>query len=715
MKGKVYTASAGAILCILIFILRTASLVYAAAPTVTTNNVDQLTSIGVRFQGTANPNSISTTGYFRYWTTNPGSCSDVGGTRVPSAGGTALGAGSSNVNYAITTASQGINLTPNTTYYYCAIASNGSIGNGTLKYFITQSGQTNGCDAPIDSSVNITSGSCSFPGSGNVTGMDGSSLTINTGATLTVLAGQTFAFQSIFKSGAYINKFSTGTLRKGYVWVKDVDADGFYDSSTATVSASASTPPGAGYVRRNTFPVEYLSQAADCNDADNTKFRQLNLYTDTDGDGYGAGSSSQQCTGQDLPGGYSTNNTDCNNSYSGATTDCSPQSVSNTSSSSITSTTATLAGSANTAGFTGTGYFKWSTTNGACSAHSNTTSTSALSALTTGQAFSQGISGLSGNTTYYWCTASDNSQAGSPKYAASNSSFVSAPNAPTGLSLSGVTTSNVTLSWTAPSGGAGGYKIYRCSGASCSPTSFIANDSDNASPYNDTSVSCGTTYGFQVSGTTGSGGAGNEGAKSSSIQYATTGACCTTGFKDYDGDGYGAGSSSCWSSGAGYTVVASGGDCYDYDGANSTIRTQSALAKPGQTNYYTVVRGTASGVNDWAGNSYNTYDYNCVSGQETNVTALGLWSDYPGSITCKTGSDLGSYNGTLYGANNPNQGSCPLGSSSYNGRTCSNVKGTNAACGEYYATGTSATGWWHISATCSGSSFKKVTGTVGCR
>jgi len=97
---------------------------------VTTNAVDyaQVNEQQATINGSANPNALSTTGWFRYQpNTNPGTCNDTFGTRVPSTVGTgyALGSGSSSVSYSQQTTAT---LSPNTTYYYCAIASN---ANGT--------------------------------------------------------------------------------------------------------------------------------------------------------------------------------------------------------------------------------------------------------------------------------------------------------------------------------------------------------------------------------------------------------------------------------------------------------------------------------------------------------------------------------------------------------------------------------------------------------
>ena len=69
--------------------------------------------------GTANPNGATTTGWFRYSTTNPGTCNDTFGTRAPASGGTALGRQRAAVPF-----SQPLTgLSPGTTYYFCAIAS----------------------------------------------------------------------------------------------------------------------------------------------------------------------------------------------------------------------------------------------------------------------------------------------------------------------------------------------------------------------------------------------------------------------------------------------------------------------------------------------------------------------------------------------------------------------------------------------------------------
>ena len=99
--------------------------VIQAPPTVTTLAATTVTTTTAALNGRANPNSAAATGWFRYSTTNPGTCNDSFGTRSPASGGTALGSGTVNINYSSAIS----DLTGGTTYYYCAIANN-SAGNG---------------------------------------------------------------------------------------------------------------------------------------------------------------------------------------------------------------------------------------------------------------------------------------------------------------------------------------------------------------------------------------------------------------------------------------------------------------------------------------------------------------------------------------------------------------------------------------------------------
>src|SRR5688572_10406556 len=89
-------------------------------PVVTTLAPTDVGGTSATLNGQANPNNSTATGWFRYSTTNPVTCNDAFGTRAPLSGGTALGSGSAVVPYLQPLTG----LTPATTYYFCAIASN---------------------------------------------------------------------------------------------------------------------------------------------------------------------------------------------------------------------------------------------------------------------------------------------------------------------------------------------------------------------------------------------------------------------------------------------------------------------------------------------------------------------------------------------------------------------------------------------------------------
>ncbi len=105
-----------------------------AAPAVVTKTPAGIAGTTATLQGEANPNGTSAIGWFRYSTTNPGSCNDSFGTRAPSSSGTALGAGSASVPFSAAITS----LVPGTAYFVCAIANNTSgTGFGAVERFTT--------------------------------------------------------------------------------------------------------------------------------------------------------------------------------------------------------------------------------------------------------------------------------------------------------------------------------------------------------------------------------------------------------------------------------------------------------------------------------------------------------------------------------------------------------------------------------------------------
>ncbi|MBK7393702.1 MAG: hypothetical protein IPI64_10450 [Chloracidobacterium sp.] len=129
-------------------------------PTVTTTAATSVASTSALLNGSANPNGDATTGWFRYATTDPGTCNNTFGTRVPLTGGTDLGSGNSDVPYGVA----GTGLVAGTTYYYCAIASNaGGTSFGTVLSFTTSDRPT----ATTNSATAISSSGATLNGSAN--------------------------------------------------------------------------------------------------------------------------------------------------------------------------------------------------------------------------------------------------------------------------------------------------------------------------------------------------------------------------------------------------------------------------------------------------------------------------------------------------------------------------------------------------------------------
>jgi MYXO-CTERM domain-containing protein len=126
-----------------------------SAPTVTTVAPQGINNTSALFKGTVNPGLDATTAWFRYSSSDPGSCDDTFGTRVPS---TTIGAGSSAVPYAQLASA----LTPATTYYFCAIAQS-SVGTsfGAVLSFTT----TNGPDVTTAPATNVTASAATLNGS----------------------------------------------------------------------------------------------------------------------------------------------------------------------------------------------------------------------------------------------------------------------------------------------------------------------------------------------------------------------------------------------------------------------------------------------------------------------------------------------------------------------------------------------------------------------
>jgi len=133
---------------------------------VTTGNPTNLTpdGTGVTLNGSANPDGDWTVGYFRYSAVAPGNispvfCNDIFGSNMMATNEVNLGNGTTPV--AFPTIVTGLH--PNTTYYYCAIASNPAEGLTTPETNLCPNGNTQASNClNSDDEINYTGGVNSF-------------------------------------------------------------------------------------------------------------------------------------------------------------------------------------------------------------------------------------------------------------------------------------------------------------------------------------------------------------------------------------------------------------------------------------------------------------------------------------------------------------------------------------------------------------------------
>ncbi len=100
----------------------------------------------------------------------------------------------------------------------------------------------------------------------------------------------------------------------------------------------------------------------------------------------------------------------------------------------------------------------------------------------------------------------------------SNAPDTQAPTVPINLTATAISSSQINLSWTASTDNVGvtGYRIYRCQGAGCTPSTQINTSATNS--YSDTGLSSSTTYVYRVAAYD---LAGNVSAQSSSASATT--------------------------------------------------------------------------------------------------------------------------------------------------------------------------------------------------
>lgn len=131
---------------------------------------------------------------------------------------------------------------------------------------------------------------------------------------------------------------------------------------------------------------------------------------------------------------------------------------------------------------------------------SSSVSTSTLSGTTGAFSASYSNSALTGNTTYYFRAYATNALGTS--FGLPILSFLTLPDAPGNPTYGSVTSNSMTVSWTAPTGGASTYKLQRCitSTDTCVSTTGISGTSEPVS-----GLSAGTSYDFAVRGTNATG------------------------------------------------------------------------------------------------------------------------------------------------------------------------------------------------------------------
>jgi PKD repeat protein len=116
--------------------------------------------------------------------------------------------------------------------------------------------------------------------------------------------------------------------------------------------------------------------------------------------------------------------------------------------------------------------------------------------------------GLSGSTTYRYQVRASNS-GGNSDYSniaeATTPAPPSPPAAPSNLTATAVSNSQINLAWTDNAGNEDGFKIERCQGAGCVNFAQIASVGANVTSYQNTGLAVGTTYRYRVRASNGGG------------------------------------------------------------------------------------------------------------------------------------------------------------------------------------------------------------------
>jgi len=462
-----------------------------AGPTVITNAASAIASTTVTLNGAGDPNGTATTGYFRYATTNPGTCNDTFGSRAPTSGGSALGTGTSSVAY-----SQGVSaLSAGATYYFCAIANNSEgTAFGAVLSFTTLAAPT----VLTEGSSLVTTSSATLEGSANPNGAAATGwfryATANPGS-----CNDTFGLRAPTPSGG--TALGSGTAAVAYVRA----ITGLIPNTTYYFCAIASNTYGTSFGAVRSFttppagPVVVTSAATMLTgttgqlngssnpggDATTAWFRYSTVSPGTCNDSFGTRTPSSGGTAL----GSGTTSVVFNQPITGLSpgityyycalasnvvgtsfgsvvtfvTPSAPTAVTNAATA-IAATTVTLNGSGIPNLSTTTGYFRYATTHpGTCNdtfgSRAPTSGGTNLSNGTTSIAYAQPVSGLSAGSTYYFCAVTSNAE-GIAFGAVLSFTTLAAPSVTT-LAASALTSSSATLNGSANPNGAAATGYYR--------------------------------------------------------------------------------------------------------------------------------------------------------------------------------------------------------------------------------------------------------------